>query len=967
MLTVDHFADFFNEVHGGAVSSGSRRDPFPWQSALLRRVVDRGWPDGIDVPTGLGKTSVLDVAVFAAALGISDARRRIFYVVDRRLIVDEAHEHARRIAAALDQPLGEATRAVARRLRGEDDEVALDVTRMRGGVTWERTWLERPDRYAIVTGTVDQIGSRLLFRGYGVSDRARPIDAALVGTDSLILIDEAHLAQAFVTTAQAAFDLDGSPIARHPIVVTMSATTAAGRRTDTSGRDTVHRISADDERHDIAGERLTAAKRLHLVEVKTTKKTEDTVVPAAMAALADRVAPGRVVGVVTNTVARARAVFELLRDHHDAVLLTGRSRPIDRDCLLATYYPRISVDRDRSHQRPLIVVATQTVEVGANIDLDALITESAPLASLVQRLGRLNRVARSNHGRGIAIVVHGGATGQDDPVYGPARLATWQWLSSKVDPAPYTPRLDPTQPAHWLDASPAALRRLTEQLTAEEQAAMRGVTPYIPVLQRHHLDTWARTAPSPVPDQPIEPFLHGVSDDQPPVAVVWRHGPSASEQWADLVHEMPPVAEETLEVPVAAVRRWLLGAGPDSAASDLDTVVAAADATEVASGQPPRVRQVLRYQGRGDAQLIAPWQVRPGDTIVVPTDVGGCDEYGWHPTSTAPVLDVADLAVRRGRPVLRLGPTLVTASRRWGEHLAALAQQLIDHATEDAAATAVRPAVEPYLLKLKAMRKHAPEGPLRDVLAALLAARPQVTLRPHLDQGGQPYLGLVATQISRLGDDDTSMGSSTAAQPVRLEPHQAAVAARARQFAEALGLPPHVIESVRRAARWHDEGKRDPRFQIMLWDGNRAAADIADQPLAKSGIDPSDRAAFIRARTAARYPDGMRHEALSARIAAARLTGDHHAHPELVVHLVASHHGHARPLLPPIVDPQPAKVTINGLGTFDTANTIDWQQPHRFSTLNDTYGRWGLALLETIVRLADIWCSARHETIEDTP
>ena len=94
MLSIDHFATFFGEVH--------QRDPFPWQSALLRRVVQSGWPAGIDVPTGLGKTSVLDVAVFAAALGVPHARRRIFYVVDRRLIVDEAYEHARRIASAAE-------------------------------------------------------------------------------------------------------------------------------------------------------------------------------------------------------------------------------------------------------------------------------------------------------------------------------------------------------------------------------------------------------------------------------------------------------------------------------------------------------------------------------------------------------------------------------------------------------------------------------------------------------------------------------------------------------------------------------------------------------------------------------------------------------------------------------------------------------------------------------------------------
>ena len=190
-LTEEHFPAFFEAVHGWKT--------FPWQQALLHRVLEQGWPALIDVPTGLGKTAVLDIAVYARALGSEHSRRRVFLVVDRRLIVDQAYEHATRIQQALAQaPPGTVCHTVAVRLAAEgDDGPALDVTRMRGGVNWSWLWLERPDRHAIVTGTVDQIGSRLLFRGYGIGQRLWPVDAALAGTDSLIIVDEAHLSDAF--------------------------------------------------------------------------------------------------------------------------------------------------------------------------------------------------------------------------------------------------------------------------------------------------------------------------------------------------------------------------------------------------------------------------------------------------------------------------------------------------------------------------------------------------------------------------------------------------------------------------------------------------------------------------------------------------------------------------------------------------------------------------------------------------
>src|SRR5262249_16043540 len=90
---------------------------------------------------------------------------------------------------------------VADRLREfSHDHQPLITRRLRGGVPREDDWARTPSQATVLCSTVDQIGSRLLFRGYGVSDRMKPVHAGLIGSDCLILLDEAHLAEPFRQT-----------------------------------------------------------------------------------------------------------------------------------------------------------------------------------------------------------------------------------------------------------------------------------------------------------------------------------------------------------------------------------------------------------------------------------------------------------------------------------------------------------------------------------------------------------------------------------------------------------------------------------------------------------------------------------------------------------------------------------------------------------------------------------------------
>src|SRR5439155_5012098 len=198
------FADFFRALW--------EKDPFPWQTMLADRAATKGLPDAIDLPTASGKTACLDIAVWALAKQTSETNRsiprRIWFVVDRRIVVDEAYDRAEKIAAKLaDGNASEAVRAVAERLlalRGLDSKKRpLAVGRLRGGVLRDDRWARIPSQAAIITSTVDQLGSRLLFRGYGYSALAAPIFAGLSGNDSLILLDEAHCAVPFLQTLRA--------------------------------------------------------------------------------------------------------------------------------------------------------------------------------------------------------------------------------------------------------------------------------------------------------------------------------------------------------------------------------------------------------------------------------------------------------------------------------------------------------------------------------------------------------------------------------------------------------------------------------------------------------------------------------------------------------------------------------------------------------------------------------------------
>lgn len=117
--------------------------------------------------------------------------------------------------------------------------------------------------------------------------------------------------------------------------------------------------------------------------------------PEAIAkAVVDQHAAGTLSLVMCNTVDVAREVFRALSSVDHKVLLTSRFRREDR----ARYELRLlEFDANRKAGKlpnddpGLICVSTQVIEAGVDISAHRLWTELAPWASMLQRLGRLNR------------------------------------------------------------------------------------------------------------------------------------------------------------------------------------------------------------------------------------------------------------------------------------------------------------------------------------------------------------------------------------------------------------------------------------------------------------------------------------------------------------------------------------------------------------------------------------------------
>ena len=1041
-------ADEFFESSFLALTGYSR---MPWQMRLFRtHFLSGDLPKAVSIPTGLGKTAVMAVWLIGLAWQIRTQAtpslpRRLVYVVDRRAVVDQSTTFAEKLRKALVTPAANELRTALGFTAGQK----LTISTLRGQFVDNREWLEDPSQPAIIVGTVDMIGSRLLFEGYGVSRKMRPYHAGLLGADSLVLLDEAHLVPPFEALL--------ASIADEPSTYGARAEEDRGRvptfkllslsATNRSSGENVFSLKAEDcsdpedEGAKRTRERLEAVKRLRIVTdgKDLSKKLADQAwtlsgngrdAVRCLVYCDKRDDAEKVYSELLKRLVKLKSQAKNMKGE-DAQQAGVRQEAAARqqiDLFVGARRVRERIEAEKrldslgflaesktERTSACFLVATSAGEVGVDLDADHMVCDLVPWERMVQRFGRVNR--RGFSPADVVVVA-------PPPVEPKTKLpeeSKVETLEEPVKPAKPDVRDKKTMShfkgeqvrykealksfkekqkeqdrkkadydeaaakyqADWTetflyrrriallerlsgDASPGALRNLSVSAISDDELKKEIQTcstpdPLRPALTRPLVDAWSMTSLEEHTGRPrVEPWLRGWVSDEPQTTLAWRtHLPLRANTAgkkseikaffeAAPLHTSELLETETWRVVDRLMQRVavLLSTSAPATPADTDEELSDEDTQDaLANGEPV----VAPNPGAGDS--AAPTDGTPPTLAArMPADAATCltlkpddvigmifsPEGNYERTLLArdipvesPDNDAQKKREREAKDTLQkelFGATLVLSARIGG-----LDNGLLNEKADSLAVTADdgsswgRDATGKPLIPFRIRDSQAGEVP--DETGEWHESW-RFELERDADSEATHWL-----VIEEWPDSDNTEERRSSGPAQSLAEHQSCTETKAREIARRLGLSGDYMEVLATAARLHDEGKKAPRWQDAF------RAHPGGRPYAKT-----------KGPINFKLLDGYRHEFGSLPYAAdalkklpqeQRLSQDLQ---DLVLHLIAAHHGFARPVIATDSCEDAPPSTLK-----ERAREVAL----RFACLQRRWGPWGLAWWEALLRAAD--------------
>ena len=830
--------------------------PFPWQSALYERFANNDIPASCNLPTGLGKTSVIAIWLIALAKHPDKMPRRLVYVVNRRTVVDQTTDEVEKYRKCLhDAPrLMDSLRAI-----GTDNVVVpyrpepLAISTLRGQFADNREWSADPSRPAVICGTVDMIGSRLLFSGYGTGFKSKPLHAGFLGQDVLVIHDEAHLEPAFQSLLLSIQDEQKrcNEFGKFRVM----ELTATSRGKDNTFPNIEE--SKDNEADPIVQKRINSSKAIKLVSNSDSNKLAEE-----LSALALKFEPnGNAILLFAGTVVDVHKIRDKLPKGR-VITLTGTMRGKERDALVEHPIFKRFLSNPSSGET-VYLVCTSAGEVGINISANHLVCDLSTFESMAQRFGRVNRFGNDTDTQ--IHIVYPSTFGKDGKVneLELRRMRTLE-LIRKLDG----------------NGSPAALGELDPVARVAAFSPQPTILPVTDIL----FDAWALTTiRDKLPGRPpVAEYLHGVSEWEPPqTKVAWRAEVSELKREFENERErktFQKLAGEMLE-DYPLKNHELLSDRTDRVFNAIKKLAAA----------PETPVWILDDEDRVEVTTLG--EVCEGDkddlnhkTILLPPQAGGLENGLLDGSSKYDEkrkdYDVADECYSKDGDRLRL--------RKWDD--------------------------DSIPAEMKRVRKV------------------EIGVTGDEEEPTKTWYWFVRPAFA---DADAKAGRE-----YDLQTHLDDAKAAAQSFVAKLKFDETLSSAIVLAAMYHDLGKDRLRWQRGI--GNTKYPDVK---LAKSGNSRG-----VTERSSYRHEFGSLLDVTKC----ADFNKLELDEQELVLHLIAAHHGRGRPHFP-------TEECFDDNPDHDKALSLANEVPRRFAKLQRKYGRWGLAYLESLVRASDILASKKAE------